>query len=318
MNRSIAPTLLTLMRRELWESPVAFKWTPLGIGGFIVFLALFTLVIGARLDNDMAFTMDALRLMAERSPEEKRLVVTGALFSIATLFFQLMLLVIFFYLSGALYDDRKDRSILFWKSLPVSDTMTVGSKIATACLLVPAMFLAAIALTHLVLLLIATVYALMAGVNPLTALWLPASLPRLWTVMGLGLLVQAMWLLPIYSWLLFCSSWAPRLPILIAIGIPAGIALVQHSWSLLTSFSLPGINFGMVVLRRLGSGVLPGNINISFDENNMDNLEFNEQLYMSFGNLLHFLVKPEMWIGLVIALLLIAAAIWFRRRSADN
>ncbi|AKS42322.1 hypothetical protein [Wenzhouxiangella marina] len=317
MNSHTVKTLWALMRRELWESPVAFKWTPLAVGGFIVFLAVFTLIVGSRLDADLAFTIDALRLFAERDAAEQRLAVTGALFSVSTLFFQLMLLVILFYLSGCLYDDRRDRSILFWKSLPVSDGLTVTSKILTACLLVPAMFLAAIILTHLLLLIMASVFGLFAGVNPFTTFWLPASLPRLWTVMALGLIVQALWLLPIYAWLAFCSSWAPRLPILIAFGIPAGVALIQHSWSLATSFSLPGSNFGLMILKRLGSGVLPGNINISFDGKQQD-IEFNEELFMSFGNLLTHLAKPEMWIGLVVAAALLFAAIWFRRRATDN
>src|SRR3546814_20822192 len=40
--------------------------------------------------------------------------------------------VVFFYCLGALYDDRRDRSILFWKSLPVSDASTVLSKVFSA------------------------------------------------------------------------------------------------------------------------------------------------------------------------------------------
>jgi ABC-2 type transport system permease protein len=310
-------TIWTLMRRELWESPVAFKWTPLAIGGFVLLLAIITLVIGARVDGEMAFTGDALRILAEQPVDQQRLIVSGMLFAVSTIFFQLMLLVILFYLAGSLFDDRKDRSILFWKSLPVSDRMTVASKVATACLLVPAMYLGAIILTHIALLLIASGYSVVAGVNPLTTFWLPASLPRLWSVMALGLLVQALWLLPIYAWLLFCSSWAPRLPILIAIAIPAGIAIAQHTWSLATSLSLPGFNFGLMMLKRLGSSIVPMSANIQFD-GDLSDIEFHEDLFMSFSNVLGHLAKPEMWIGVVIAVVLLAAAVWFRRRATDN
>jgi len=309
-------TMWALMRRELWESPVAFKWTPIGIGIFLVFLAVVSLIIYTQFDQSLASLYDGLRLLSERSAENRSLVVKGGLFSVAALFFQLMLLIILFYLSGSLYDDRKDRSILFWKSLPVSDSMTVASKILTACLLVPAMFLFAIMLTHLVLLLFASALSLMAGLNPFTTFLLPAGLPRLWTIIALGLLVQALWLLPIYAWITFCSSWAPRLPILIAFGIPAGIALVQHSWSLATTFSLPGMNIGWIILRRLGSGALPGTINIEFD--NASDIDFDESLFMSFGNLVDVMVDPAMWIGLAIAAVLLAGSIWFRRRATDN
>jgi len=316
MNTNWSKTLWALMRRELWESPVAFKWTPIGIGIFLIFLSIISLIIYTQFDESLSSLYDGLRLLSERSAENRGLAVKAGLFSVATLFFQLMLLIILFYLSGSLYDDRKDRSILFWKSLPISDSMTVASKILTACLLVPAMFMIAIIMTHLALLLFATVLSLLAGLNPITTFWLPAGLPRLWTIMSLGLIVQALWLLPIYAWITFCSSWAPRLPILIAFGIPAGIALVQHSWSLATSFTLPGTNIGWIMLQRIGSGALPSNINFEFS--NTSDVELNEDLFMSFGNLLDVLIDPAMWIGLAIAAVFLAGSIWFRRRATDN
>jgi ABC-2 type transport system permease protein len=55
-------------------------------------------------------------MFSEQPFEQKRLAVSGVLFSTSTIFFQLMLLIILFYLAGSLFDDRKDRSILFWKS----------------------------------------------------------------------------------------------------------------------------------------------------------------------------------------------------------
>ena len=309
--------LWILLRREIWESPIAFKWTPLAIAGLIVLAAILILVLGARFDNQMAFTLDAVRLFGEMPAEEKRLLVSGLLFASSNFHLQLMIIIIIFYLVSSLYDDRRDRSILFWKSLPVSDFTVVMSKLATACLTVPALFLFAIILTHLALLLIGTTYALLAGVNPISHIWLPASLPQLWSVMALGLLVQALWLLPIYAWLLFCSSWAPRLPILIAIAIPAGLSLAQHSYSLIAGFRLPEYNIGAIMLRRLGTGVLPGNANIDFS-GGVENIEFNEGLFMSFGNVWNHLLKPELWLGVLVAIMFLAATVWFRRRATDQ
>ncbi len=317
MNNRTLTNMATLLQRELWESPVAFKWAPLGIGALILLFVVFSLIIGGRFDAEMAFTSDMLHQLAAQPVDQRRLLVSGALFSISAIFFQIMLLIILFYLSGSLFDDRKDRSILFWKSLPVSDGMTVASKLASACLLVPALFLTAIILTQIMLLLIATGYAFIAGVNPITTFWLPASLPRLWSVMLLGMLVQSLWLMPIYAWLLFCSSWAPRLPILIAIAIPAGLAIAQHAWTLISSFTLPGFNFGLLMLKRLGSGILPMSVNIEFD-GNMQSIEFSEDLFMNYGTVLGYLGRIEMWVGLLIAAALLFAATWFRRRATDG
>jgi ABC-2 type transport system permease protein len=315
-------TMWTLMRRELWESPGAFKWTPIVILGLTLFFIVFGLILGSRFDNEMAFTLDAIRQFADVPDDQKRLFVTGALFSVSGLFFQILILILLFYLSSCLYDERKDRSILFWKSLPISDTMTVASKVLTACLLAPAIYLAVVIVTQIIVLLIASVYGLLAGINPITAFWLPASLPKLWLVMGLGLVIQGLWLLPIYAWLVFCSSWAPRVPILVAVAVPAVLSLLQHAWSLLSSFSLPQLNVGMIVLRRLGSGILPSNVGWRVESNgneiDLADLEFNEGLFMSFSNSLDFLLRPGMWVGIAIALALLAGAVWFRRRATDT
>jgi len=322
MSTRTISNLWTLMRRELWESPSAFKWSPIIIMGLTLFFIIFGLILGSRFDNEMAFTLDAIRQFADVPLDQKRLFVTGSLFAVSGLFLQLLILILLFYLSSCLYDERKDRSILFWKSLPVSDSMTVASKVLTAWLLAPAIYLLAAIITQLIILLIASGYGLAAGINPITEFWLPASLPKLWLVMALGLLVQGLWLMPIYAWLVFCSSWAPRVPILVAVAIPVALSLLQNAWSLLSSFSLPGFNVGKIVLARLGSGIIPSNIGWRVESSGgqvaMSDVQFSEEVFMSFSNSLEFLTRPGMWIGLLIALVLLAGSVWFRKRAADS
>jgi len=312
--------MLILVRREVWESPFAFKWTPLMIFGFLALMIGLALILGARVDNQMSFTLDGIRMWAETDPEQKRLMMTGGMFSIGILFHQIMFLVVIFYLAGSLYDDRKDRSILFWKSLPVSDQLTVASKLLTAMIAAPLLFLAGIALTHLLILVVASFYALAAGINPFTEVWLPANPPLIWFVMLLGSLVQSLWLLPIYAWLMFCSSWAPRLPILIAFIVPALVGLFQHFWSLLTSMSLPGMNLFVIIFERIGKGVMPSSIDwqeVMKQGNTVTYSPMADQL-VSLKSILQVLITAEMWIGVAIGLLLLAGAVWFRRRATDN
>jgi ABC-2 type transport system permease protein len=322
MTRQTLTTLWALMRRELWENPGTFKWVPIIIAVLTLFVIVVSLVIGARFDAELAFTLDAIRSFADQPFDQRRLFMTGALFSTSALFIQFLILMVLFYLAGSLYDDRKDRSILFWKSLPVSDHMTVASKLLTACLLAPAVFLAAALVTQLAVLLIATGYGLAAGVNPVTAFWLPSALPKLWLVMAAGLVVQAMWLLPIYAWIMFCSSWAPRVPIMIAIAIPLGISLMQHAWSLISVFRLPDFNIGLIMLKRFATGIVPTNVNMRVDSDSyradFTDIEFSEELFMNFGTVFGHLLKAEMWIGIAIAAVLLAGAVWFRRRATDN
>ncbi|MGK7294338.1 MAG: hypothetical protein ACNS61_00755 [Candidatus Wenzhouxiangella sp. M2_3B_020] len=320
MNTGALSSLWILVRREIWESPVAFKWTPLIIAGFILLVTVLTLIIGARVDNELVFTADGIRMYAEMDDNQQRLMAAGFMFSISALFHQVMFLVVVFYLAGSLYDDRRDRSILFWKSLPVADRTTVASKILTAAVAAPIVYLAGIALIQLIMVLIASGYGLMAGIDIFSEVWVPTNLPRVWLVTLAGSLVQSLWLLPIYAWLMFCSSWAPRLPILIAVLVPVLIGMFQHFWSFFSNFRLPDYNLLWVILQRIGRGVMPSQIRweeIDTRSGSMG-IEPSADILMSFKGVGSYLVTWEMWIGIAIGLVLLAGAVWFRRRATDS
>lgn len=89
--------------------------------------------------------------------------------------FVVLAFVVFFYCTGALYDDRRDRSILFWKSLPLSDTQTVLSKALSALLVAPIIAVIASVLTMFGFMAILSVIVMTHGGNPLTLIWGPAS-----------------------------------------------------------------------------------------------------------------------------------------------
>jgi ABC-2 type transport system permease protein len=313
--------LWVLVRREIWESPVAFKWTPLIIAGFLLLTIVLLLVIGARVDNELVFTIDGIRMYAQMDDARQDLVGAGAMFSIGALFHQVMFLVVVFYLAGSLYDDRRDRSILFWKSLPLSDRMTVASKILTATVAAPVVYLIGLALVQLLLVLIASGYGIAAGINIFSEIWAPTNLPRLWLVTLIGSLVQSLWLLPIYAWLMFCSSWAPRLPILIAVIVPVLIGMFQHFWSFFSNFRLPDYNLLMMILERIGRGVMPSNIewDAIVDENSAS-IDYvpSADVLLSLNSIGRYLGSLEMWIGVAIGLVLLAGSVWFRQRSTDN
>jgi ABC-2 type transport system permease protein len=312
--------LWILVRREIWESPVAFKWTPLIIAGFILLVTALTLIIGARVDNELVFTIDGMRMYAEMDDAQQKLLGAGFMFSIAALFHQIMFLVVVFYLAGSLYDDRRDRSILFWKSLPLSDRMTVASKIATAAIAAPVIYLAGIAITQLAMVMIASGYGLVAGIDIFSEILVPTNLPRVWLVILAGSLVQSLWLLPIYAWLMFCSSWAPRLPILIAVLVPVLIGMFQHFWSLFSNFRLPDYNLLLVVLERIGRGVMPSTV--EWEQLDTDGINAgyvpDANVLMSMKSVGSYLLTWELWLGVALGLVLLAGAVWFRRRATDS
>src|SRR5205085_5485732 len=114
-----------------------------------------------------------------------------------------MFFVLFFYCLGSLYDDRRDRSVLFWKSLPVTNLETILSKVAMATVVVPALYLAFSFLLQLAVLVLLSVVVLFHGESPMTLVWEPATPIQLWTKMLATLPIGALWSLPTVGWLMF-------------------------------------------------------------------------------------------------------------------
>ncbi len=138
-----------------------------------------------------------------------------------------MWFVVLFYLLGTLYDDRRDRSILFWKSMPVSDAMTVFSKLLTALVVVPGIYFAGVFLVQLVMLVVSCLSALGGGFDIWETLIAPANLGSRWLeLIGFHMLTM-IWCMPFYGWIMLVSSRASSVPLAWAIGVPLGVAIVD-------------------------------------------------------------------------------------------
>lgn len=132
----------------------------------------------------------------------------------------ILLLVLFIttthYLLSALFDDRKDRSILFWRSLPVNDWETVLTKFAVALLAAPAIVLVISALLQIVYVLLAMLLLWRVDASSVDAVLANVSVgPLLADQLG-GWVVTALWIAPAYAWLLLASAAARRSPFLLA------------------------------------------------------------------------------------------------------
>lgn len=161
---SPARTFTWLLKREYWEHRGGFVWSQVITGGIAVFFALLGAVIGAvsargNMSGD-SMRMDDLAEYTRTLGQVGDGLLLGGI-GIASV---VLAFVVFFYALGSLYDDRRDRSVLFWKSLPVSDTQTVLSKAAWALLLAPLIAIAIGLVVGLALWLIAIGGALIAGV----------------------------------------------------------------------------------------------------------------------------------------------------------
>jgi ABC-2 type transport system permease protein len=261
------------VRRELWESRSIYI-APLAVAGLI----LVGFLIGTlRLGQQLAFLVQQNNF--------------AALLIMFTTF-----LVAVFYCLDALYGERRDRSILFWKSMPVSDLTTVLSKAIIPIVVLPLVTFAITVVTQLVMLLVSSAVLMGHGVS-VAVLWSLFS-PLSMSVMLLYHLIaiHGLWYAPIYCWLLLVSGWARRAPFLWAVLPLLAIAVVEK-------IAFNTTHFGAMLAQRMmgggeGAGFTPGGMS-------MDMLD-----QINPG---HFLMSPGLWIGLAISAIFLAAAVRLRR-----
>jgi ABC-2 type transport system permease protein len=317
MNR-----LLALVKREFWENKGAFRTTPLVIGGIYIVLSLMFIITFNHFDNEFQSLKELIRFIAQSDVVLRSEIIYGVVIAVFPSLFTLVLsFVVFFYLLGSLFDDRKDRSILFWKSLPASDMLTMASKLLAAMVLAPLIFWVIYVLTHIVITLIFSVVVLYLGENPWT-LFLSLGNPfKAWSMVLLSYMAQSIWALPLYGWLMLVSSFAPRIPLLFAVLPPVVVAVLQIWIEFLQTFTLKKNLFGVI-----GEWVANSPLILSADDHGDDKLSVSLGIPLTdtfgheatVGNILARLFSTHMLIGLAIAAVFLGTALWLRRRATES
>jgi len=315
MNR-----LLALLRREFWENKGAFRTTPIVIGGICVALLLMAIFTTTHFDNELYTFKEAVRMLAQQSEEFRATHIYEVMLGSSLFFTVVLSFVVFFYLLGALYDDRKDRSILFWKSMPASDLLTIGSKLLAAMLVAPLMFWVIFVVTQIVMAVIASLMVISVGENPWTLFLSVVNPLKAWFVVLISYLAASIWFLPFYGWLLFVSSFAPRIPLLFAVLPPVVFSVLQIWIDFLRTFTLDSSLFGVmgewvanspaILTAQVHNG--RGMLALGIPTTNA----FDHSVTMS--NILARLFSVQMVGGLAVAAVFLAGAWWLRRRATDS
>jgi ABC-2 type transport system permease protein len=313
-------TMKWLLKREFWEHKGGFFWAPLVVSLIVTVITAGSVLIGVTKGSEASIKINGqvVTNLADRfSGEEKAAVVeqfaSGYMASAVPLLFVLAFTV-FFYCLNALYDERKDRSVLFWKSLPVTDGATVLSKIAMALGFAPIM---AIFFGTILALLVVTFIGLGAavmGVNIFGGV-LSSSALYLAPLQTVAMLpIYALWALPTVGWLLMVGAWARSKPLLWAVGTPL-LAVGLIAWlNKMLSF---GWDINWMWKYIVGRGLLsvtPGSW-FAYSPDDVNRLSQMEHLDM--GALLarswQQLATPNLWIGVAVGAAMIYAAIRLRR-----
>jgi ABC-2 type transport system permease protein len=276
-------TLTWAIRRELWENRSIYVG-PLAVGGII--LIGFAIALGAwpaRVQAAAALDASALR-QAVQQP-----------YVVAALMLMVIeILVSIVYSLDALYGERRDRSILFWKSMPVSDFDTVLAKASIPILVLPLVTFAVTMATQAIMLFMGSAMLAAKGMSVGT-LWAQLSLVDL-TWINLVHLVTfhgIVWA-PLYAWLLLVSAWATRAPFLWAVLPPVAIGIAERVAFDSTRFA--------TLLRQyfLGGPVGDGSRPMTMD-------------MLTPHPIGHILANPDYWLGLAVAAALLFGAVKLRR-----
>jgi ABC-2 type transport system permease protein len=215
-----------LIRREFWENR-AIWMIPAVFGALLILAALFGQVSIPRLGSQLEMHEAAGAFQ----------VIVGVMF------FVVMSVYSTWYLLDCLYADRRDRSILFWKSLPISDTKTVLSKLVVGMVLIPLVYFAAADATALIA---AFILSIRARASIGSALWEPRVWWEIQVLWMYCIITTAIWYLPIAGWLMLVSAWARRAVMLWAVLPP------------LVAYILERVFFGTHVIGQVIAGRMVG------------------------------------------------------------
>ena len=224
----------------------------------------------------------------------------ASLYGIHQLFLTVIAFVLLYYMISSLYADRKDRSVLFWKSMPVSETRIVAVKYITSVLAVPLVVTLIAWIAQICYLLLAAIFVWRIGSDPWVDFWshfdvMGAFFEQLKYILWLGA-----WYLPLTAWLLFASSLAKRSPFLLATIPFVCVILMERllfgSWSigllLLHHLQVSGLQVQNIIGDDSFAGATPGSVNLLMN------------------------IK-EMLTGFVIAGLLFPATVWLRNHRFE-
>ncbi|MDX1442183.1 MAG: hypothetical protein R3270_00255 [Gammaproteobacteria bacterium] len=317
MNTNIFTTQVALMKRELWEHK-GFWMVPFVMAAVLFVLYLYS--VGYILPTKVGLDIFVDRLM-DSNPEALRKMSQMFVPGTSVPFLIMMGFVIPFYLLDSLYAERRDRSILFWKSLPITDASTVMSKWLSVFITFPAIVLATVGVLSIAMTLVMGIIVIFGGGSAWTLVWSNYGFFNGMFGVALLLLVQLLWYLPLMSWLMLASAWAKKAPFLWATLPPAALIILEEMFldsnefvRLLGSRLIPFGDEDSFNNAAILHGDGPGNTRL-FGENVHIEGSFDTFSLSVVGDLF---TTPEFWTGAIFAAACTAGAIALRRYRDES
>jgi ABC-2 type transport system permease protein len=270
------------VRRELWEYRSIYL-APLAVAALLLIAYLFSVIRGV---NFVITTTSGTHQVSDQTP------YTFAAFVLMGISF----IVTIFYCLDTLYGERRDRSILFWKSLPVSDLTAVLGKATIPLLILPLITFVLTIVTQWIMLLMSSAVMLASG-RSVATLWHDLPLFQMSMMLLFHLVaIHGLQFAPVYCWLLLVSAWAPRAPLLWAVLPPLGIGVAEK-------IAFNTTHFAHLMHYLLGGG--PETVPFTAGR-----MEMAPLTLVAVGR---FFSNSGLWVGLAVAAAFLAAAVRVRR-----
>jgi len=267
------------IRRELWENRSIYI-APLAVAALALFGFFLSTIAGLWGKMKLDPAQQASKLAEPYT--HVSLLIMGTAFIVAV-----------FYCLDALHGERRDRSILFWKSLPVSDLTTVLSKALIPIVVLPILTFVITVAAQLLMLLMSSAALLITGQSA-AALWTKLPVLRMSLMLLHHLVVvHGLWYAPIFAWFLLVSAAVRRVPFLWAVLPLAAIQVLEKIAFNTSHFTA-----------MLGSRMSGGSDGAAF----MKPTEIHTHLAYD-----QFLTDPGLWIGFIVAAAFLYAAARMRR-----
>ena len=301
-----------LIKREYWESKGSMFYTPAIMAVFFAGIMILGTLTGDTVvsnDGGSFSLLEKLPMAVEHfdkiDEEERTRAVQIGLYAPRILFGFVMFIICLFYCLGSLYDERKDKSILFWKSLPISDTATVLSKFVAVTVLIPVLYFAVIAVFQMFLLVFGTVLGWFGGSSGVT-IWASSNLFGVLFNSLFSLIVASLWMAPIWAWLMFASAWAKKVAFLWGT-LPIFMIAIAEGWIFHSA------NFMEMIGERIGMGFVTLNSDMHYLVGDADMFDGRE-----VSHWYEVLMQSGFWIGLLVAAAFLAGAIYTRRYRDES
>ncbi len=297
--------MVTLINREFWEQRGVFFTTPMILAGILALVAVAVFILS------LTGNVDTSGIAIHMNNDKVAAVIPALFASIASPFVLILWFIVFYYFLGSLYDDRKDGSILFWQSMPISQTQTIISKLIAGLILAPFCTWVVVMVAQLFILCVASLFLIIHPIVNWSVLWSPSVILLSWLRIFGAMLLQAVWLLPLLAWCMLCSAFskkAPALRALVPIVVIVVLEMIFLSRHYVTDFIFSRFSFAAQTWYNLSA---------NYQQLVASGHEIGISKHVNF----HFQKAGIDWvtmvIGIAISIVCLCLAGWFRSRCYD-